>query len=566
ARVRFHAALALGKFGRPETLEPVLAMLRANGDQDVYLRHAGVMALTGILRHANVDPAVFLALQDASPESVRLEKAFTEAMNDKSDAVRMATLLALRQIESAHVAQFLRDANPLLVAEAARAINDLPITNALPRLAALLEQNETITAFPIGEANKPGPRDAVLRRVINANYRVGDSNNAVALAAFAAMSQGPENFRAEAIELLGNWEKPSGRDRITGLWRPLSNREPQIAATALQPHLAALLGSPSNPIQLAATRSAGRLKIASGAMDPMDIVKDVGAAANLRLEALRSMANNKDPRLALAVQAALPDHEEALRKEATKIQAQLQPAAALVQLKSTLENGSTGEKQNAFATLGTLMNAEADELIAQWLDKLLAKEVKPELTLDLLDAAAKRESVAVKDKIRKFETSRPAADDLRSYRECLVGGNAADGAKIFLERPEASCVRCHKFNGEGGEVGPDVSGMGATKDRQYILESIVFPNKHIAEGFESVLVTLKNNSAYAGQLKRETPDILEINSSEDGLIQIKKAEIKSRERGLSSMPEELRQVLTKQDLRDLVEFLASSKETKTVAK
>jgi ABC-type uncharacterized transport system ATPase subunit len=61
-------------------------------------------------------------------------------------------------------------------------------------------------------------------------------------------------------------------------------------------------------------------------------------------------------------------------------------------------------------------------------------------------------------------------------------------------------------------------------------------------------------------LKSETPQILEINSPEDGLIQIKKADIKARERGLSSMPEELRQVLTKHDLRNLVEFLAQLKD------
>jgi quinoprotein glucose dehydrogenase len=121
-------------------------------------------------------------------------------------------------------------------------------------------------------------------------------------------------------------------------------------------------------------------------------------------------------------------------------------------------------------------------------------------------------------------------------------------------------VRCHKLNGEGGEVGPELTGIGSRKDRQYLLESLVFPNKHIAEGFESVVVALKNETAYAGQLKSETPQILEINSPEDGLIQIKKADIKARERGLSSMPEELRQVLTKHDLRNLVEFLAQLKD------
>jgi quinoprotein glucose dehydrogenase len=62
-----------------------------------------------------------------------------------------------------------------------------------------------------------------------------------------------------------------------------------------------------------------------------------------------------------------------------------------------------------------------------------------------------------------------------------------------------------------------------------------------------------------GPLKRETETEIELNSPEDGLVKINKADIKSRERGLSAMPEELRQVLTKHDLRDLVEFLTTLK-------
>jgi quinoprotein glucose dehydrogenase len=565
-RVRFFAALAVSKFAQLDSLSAVVGMLRANNDQDVYLRHAGVMALTEILRRANVNPSTTAAKRDVSPESLKVQKAFTAVMNDKSDAVRMAALLALRRIESTDAAQFLQDANPLLVAEAARAINDLPITNALPKLAALIEQDDKLIAFPIGDEKQPGPRNGLLRRIINANYRVGGSNNARALAAFAATSKAPEALRDEALARLGEWEKPSGRDHITGLWRALPKRDPEVAAAALRPHLAALQKSSSDRLKLTATRIAGVLNVKDTGVSSFDIVTDTAAASSLRVEALKSMANGKDPRLVNAVTLALADKDEALRKEATRIQAQMQPADALAQLRSTLEQGSIGEKQNAFTTLGALTNADADLLLSEWLDRLLAKEVKPELQLDLLDAAAKRESPIVKEKLHKFELARPAADDLRSYRECLVGGDAEEGKKIFLERVEASCVRCHKLNGEGGEVGPEVTGIGSRKDRQYLLESIVLPNKHIAEGFESVVVTLKNTTAYAGQLKRETPDILEINSPEDGLIQIKKAEIKARERGLSAMPEELRQVLTKRDLRDLVEFLANLKENKTAAK
>ncbi len=560
-RVRFFAAMALGKIPKLEHLEDVVEMLRTNNNEDVYLRHAGVMALSGILSLAGIEPRIpFLSRTIESAEATKVQKAFAETMRDSSEAVRMATLLALRRAESPDVAEFLQDENPLLVAEAARAINDLPITNALAKLSAMIEQDDKLAAFPAGDTEHPGPRDGLLRRVINANYRLGLSHNAAALAGFAATSKAADSIRAEAVTLLGEWAKPSGRDRITGLWRPIERRDAQIAATALRPHLSALQRTSPNAVKLAATKAAGLLNIAGEGARSIDLVGDTNAETNLRIEALKSMAQNKDAQLGEAVQLALAAKDEALRKEAMRIQAQLQPNDALAQLQPTLQSGSLSEKQNALSMLGALTNAEADRIIVQWLDRLLAKEVPPELQLDVIEAAAKREAPSVKDKLREFESRRPADDDLRSYRECLVGGNAEEGKKIFIEKVEASCVRCHKFNGEGGEVGPDLTGMGARYDRGYILESIVFPNKTIAQGYESVIVTLKNGMAYAGQLKSESAQILEINSPEDGVIPIKKSEIKTRERGLSGMPEELRQVLTKQDLRNLVEFLAQSKD------
>ena len=558
ARVRYFATMALSKVGTLESLESVVEMLRANDDQDVYLRHAGSMALTAMLRRMGgmIGQSV-LEHEPESPVIAAGQSAFRDLLDDKSAAVRMAALLALRRVESPDIAHFLRDTNALLVAEAARAINDLPIQNALTNLAALIEYADELATFPAGTETAPGPRDGLLRRVVNANYRLGASNNAIALATFAATSATQDSLRAEAVSLLADWAKPSGRDRVTGLWRPVTERSPELAADALRPHLGALVKSQSNKIKLAATKAAGALNITVAGAGPMDILGDDTAPANVRIEALRTLARNKDEKLAEAVRLALADKDESLRKEGTKLQAQLQPNDALGQIRTTLESGSISEQQNALATLATLPGATADVVLMDWLDQLLAGKVKPALVLDVLDAAAKRDAAPVRARVRQYDNARPAADDLRAYRECLVGGNADDGKKIFLEKVEVSCVRCHKWNGEGGEVGPELSALAATKDRVYLLESIVFPNKAIAPGYENVTVTLKNGTSYAGQLKRETPEMLEINSPEDGLMQVKKADIKSRERGLSGMPEELRQVLTKQELRDLIEFLAN---------
>jgi quinoprotein glucose dehydrogenase len=313
-------------------------------------------------------------------------------------------------------------------------------------------------------------------------------------------------------------------------------------------------------VKIAATKAAAQLGIQAAAASALAILRDAKQPANVRVEALRSLALTKDAKLPEAVKIGLSDADEGLRKEATSIQAQLQPGDAVAQLRSVLESGSLGEMQNAFATLGTLTNsAPADELLIQWMERLLAGEVAKELHVDLLDAASKRAVPRFQERIRQFENSRPADDDLRAWRECLTGGNALEGKKIFVERAEVYCVRCHKVAGEGGEVGPELTGIGSRKDRQYLLESIVFPNKHLAEGYESASVELKNGTGYRGTIKRETESELELNSPEDGLVKINKADVKSRGKDLSAMPEELRQVLSKHDLRDLVEFLATLK-------
>ncbi len=141
----------------------------------------------------------------------------------------------------------------------------------------------------------------------------------------------------------------------------------------------------------------------------------------------------------------------------------------------------------------------------------------------------------------------------------LYGGDAKAGRRLFFEREEIGCSKCHTINGTGGQAGPVLTGIGSRRDRGYLVESITHPNAQIAEGWENLLVTAEDGTTYAGIVKRETPGELEINSPEDGLVKVQKSKIKSRTRTLSAMPEEFRQILPKKDLRDLVEFLATSK-------
>jgi quinoprotein glucose dehydrogenase len=142
-----------------------------------------------------------------------------------------------------------------------------------------------------------------------------------------------------------------------------------------------------------------------------------------------------------------------------------------------------------------------------------------------------------------------------------MGGEATEGRRIFFEKVEASCVRCHKIGGEGGEAGPVLDRPEMNRKREYLVESIVSPNKVISPGFETVTVFLKNEDVHSGIVKSETDQRLVLISADAGEVSIAKADIDLRRTGLSGMPEGIMNLLSKRDLRDLVEFLTAARPT-----
>jgi quinoprotein glucose dehydrogenase len=209
--------------------------------------------------------------------------------------------------------------------------------------------------------------------------------------------------------------------------------------------------------------------------------------------------------------------------------------------------------------LADVKGQEVDELFAKWLDKLMAHQVPPELHLDLIAAASKRNSASIKEGLKKWEQRRPKNDPLSEYRETLVGGDADAGRRIFFYKSEVTCLKCHKVNGEGGEVGPEMKGIGSKQNREYLLESIIYPNKQIAKGYETVVITTTKGVPISGILKAEDDKEVKLMTAEGKLITVPKNQIDERTTGKSAMPEDVIKHLSKAELRDLVEFLASLK-------
>ncbi|MCI0681695.1 MAG: c-type cytochrome [Gemmataceae bacterium] len=529
-RVRYASAMLASRLADAELAPAVAEMLRANADRDPYLRHAGVMALT--LRDGRVD-------------------SLKPAIHDVSPSVRLAALLAMRRQHLPEVARFLDDVEPRLQAEAARAIYDEPIVPALDRLAALSPKAASLSkTLPAAFA------EPLLLRVVAAHRFLGRKDNASALAALAADRQAPDSIRLEALKTLAQWEQPSGRDPVVGLWRPLPDRPKADVAAALKTALPALMTGAFR-VRFEAVRLAAAHGIKEVGPSLRDVVRDGSSPPAVRVDALDALHNLGDAEFETIAGLALKSDEPRLRHRARALVIPKLPRdAAVRQLAEALDSGATIEKQGSFSLLADLKASAADALLEQWLDRLLKNKVPAEVQLDLLEAAARRGTPALKQKLAAYDAGLPKTDTVLPYRAALKGGDAERGRDIFLNRTELSCVRCHKVNGTGGEVGPDLTGIGKKFPRPYLLEALVDPNRQIAKGFDTVVLNLANGQLKSGILKSEDGKEVRLMNAEGQIIVVQKDDIDERSRGKSAMPDDLIKKITRSELRDLVEYLA----------
>lgn len=168
----------------------------------------------------------------------------------------------------------------------------------------------------------------------------------------------------------------------------------------------------------------------------------------------------------------------------------------------------------------------------------------------------------------RWETIRIKATELRgqtnvkwpSVAELLrSSGDVGRGRAVFF-RPNPGCANCHVVQGQGTELGPNLSEIGGKLGREALLQAVLEPSAGISFGYEAYTVTLKDGDEVYGLIASETATELAIKTVGGAVTRHRKSEIVSREKArLSMMPAGLEAGLTPQELVDLVEFLAALK-------
>ena len=140
--------------------------------------------------------------------------------------------------------------------------------------------------------------------------------------------------------------------------------------------------------------------------------------------------------------------------------------------------------------------------------------------------------------------------------EVRAQGDAKAGADVF-RRPQLGCTACHSVNGEGGNIGPNLSALGTAQPMDFIIGAILDPQKEVKEGYMSISVATKEGEEYQGYQVRETGDELVLRDAlQNQEVHLRRDVIKEKKQIGSVMPVGLADSLTRAEFRDLVRFLS----------
>ncbi|RDV15395.1 heme-binding protein [Pontibacter diazotrophicus] len=526
SRTRFFAAEALGRIAYEPAVAPLIQLLKDNNDEDAYIRHAGSLALARI---GKAEPVVALA-------------------NDPSRGARIAAVVALRRMQHPGVANFLKDQDEYIVTEAARAINDdLSIEQALPALGNVLQESRFTN-------------EALLRRAINANLRVGNEQAMQNLIDYSLKEGAPVAMRAEAMEALSTWAKPSVLDRVDGRYRGVIERDPALARTKAADALIQASGHAEAPVRLSAVKAIGKLKV-DQASPQLFARLQTDKEPEVRVEALRALTSIEDAQIGKAIEQAISDQEKSVRVAGLDMLAEMDISKDLMVtlLADVINKRTTEEKQAALMTLGELPVEHTQPLFNDLLTQLANGKLPAEVHLELAEAVASTRSPKLITRHKEISSKHASGAPEAAFEGSLYGGDPNQGRRIFFSHQTAQCIRCHSYDDLGGNAGPRLNGISKKLTRPQLLEALINPSARLAPGYGVVTVELKNGQTVSGILQDEQDDSISVKVGGQPETVIKKSDIAKRTNAASSMPN-MQYLLTKREIRDLVSFLATLEE------
>ena len=189
-------------------------------------------------------------------------------------------------------------------------------------------------------------------------------------------------------------------------------------------------------------------------------------------------------------------------------------------------------------------------------DKQLAEGMKGDNVIQINAAkaalAAGKLAVASKGKtIAQLDAKAVTAAALKGR------GNVKLGQKLFTQQ---GCVACHAVDLAAEQKGPYLGASGAKFPREYLIDSILDPNKVVAQGFQTFVIQMKDDSEQMGFVTGEADGVITLRNIAGQVSKIKRADVRNqRNLPQSMMPAGLAAGLTVEEFTALIEYLGTLK-------
>jgi putative heme-binding domain-containing protein len=150
-------------------------------------------------------------------------------------------------------------------------------------------------------------------------------------------------------------------------------------------------------------------------------------------------------------------------------------------------------------------------------------------------------------------------DDLVPLLSRADQGRSFEKGKAAYEA--AQCYKCHRFNGDGGSTGPDLTGVGNRFDARYLLEALVLPSQVVSDQYVNTVIYTNSGEVITGRIIEEDDQWVKVRTDPFAreLVPIPKAHIDERQPSkLSEMPQGLINTLTPEEILDLIAYMRSA--------
>lgn len=501
ARVQFFAAIALGNCKDKKAVPALINLLATGGAKDAYLRHAGVMGLTGAM---------------SAQELAALS-------SHESRSVRMGAVVAMRRQRAPEIRAFLKDQDELILLEAARAIHDdQSIPDALHDLSALL--------------NRPGlTNEFLLRRVINAAFRHGSGIDLQRLEDYVRRGEGSSKMRRTALASILWWSQPPVLDAVEGRYRKHAPRDRESMNAAVARLRSVILADKElQEVLLNGVAVRGEAGWLEGTSEHFDKLSTA-----LQMKVLDALAKTKSPELRAFVEKALGSSDPKVQEKAREYA--LQAGVAMLDvLLAVLDDPKAAGQGKAVKQLATMKDEQAKKKFASLVKGYRDGKATPAWKLELWQAA-KDQGIEL-----------PATPDRFEF-----GGDAGRGKELVLNHAAAQCIRCHQVGKDGSNLGPNLSKIGKTRKRSHLVTSMLEPNKEISAGYGTVELKTKDGKEISGLLARKEKTIWIITKADNSKEIVNPKNIASHTLSSSMPPMGL--IMKPEEIRDVISYLASLK-------